>query len=256
MGGGLVLTGVLAASQLRLYPTRLFLMNKVVYPLTNFLLSWTGSEPSKVTVSAEAPDWIKVVHPPLTATVACDAVSLDSVASPRVSEVLFGQKSGRFHQLPTGRFVEVYGEIGKPADVRVFFSSSMVAESFKFERGFTFVTIEQDQMVVAGWVRSQNLKPMDSGLGHLGPLSGGVGWTEASRSPIAKVVCSTSVPVVAEVSGESARVGEVLGGTVIEILEKRGDFSRIFVSAPGVRITRDATLLARTAELAACRPSQ
>ncbi|MFO0593342.1 MAG: hypothetical protein U0441_37720 [Polyangiaceae bacterium] len=273
LSNGLVLTGVLDASQVVLHPARPFAMNKVVYPQRQQRLSWTGSEPAKVTVSTQPPDWLKVARPPLTATVSCGDVSLDGASLVRVGEHLFGQKTGLFQNLPTGRLVEVYSEIGKPADARVIFPSGMDAQSFKSERGFTFVTIELDQVAVAGWVRSQNLTPAGGGMGRLGAIQGLSGWIERPHPPIAKVVCPASVPVAAEVSAdpakpwgppkpgatappvESAKVGEILGGTVIEIFERRGDFSSVFVKTPNVRLRKGAVLLARAAELAACSPA-
>ncbi len=56
-------------------------------------------------------------------------------------------------------------------------------------------------------------------------------------------------------SSESRTVGLVLPGTVVEILERRGAFSRVFVAAPGIHLLAETVLLARASDLSGCTPT-
>lgn len=249
--GGFVVSGAVDAAALRLFATAPFALNGVLYPQPTMALSWTGGGPGEVSVSAGAPSEITPAKP-LSATVACGAVSLDPGRDLDMNQALLGRKYGASYSVARGRFIQVHSDPTEPAEARLFLSEGAIAQGFESRGTFTFITLELDDSVVAGWVRTANLTSTHGGMGHGGRLSSIRGWGEGRRHPLAKVVCPAMVPVAAEVSSESRTVGLVVPGTVVEILERRGAFSRVFVAAPGIHLLAGTTLLARASDLAAC----
>lgn len=252
--GGFVVSGAVDAKVLRLFATSPFAMNGVLYPQPTMALSWIGGGPGKAIVSADAPSELTPAKP-LSATVACGAVSLDSGRALDMTPVLLGGRYGQGYSVATGRFIQVHSDPTKPSEGRLFLSGAAIAQGLGSLGGFTFITLALDDSVVAGWVRTVNLTPTNGGMGHAGSLSSLRGWGEGRRSPLAKVVCPAMVPVAAEVSSESRTVGLVLPGTVVEILERRGAFSRVFVAAKGIHLLAETVLLARASDLSGCTPT-
>ena len=205
-------------------------------------------------VSVDAPSELTPAKP-LSATVACGAVSLDSGRALDMTPVRLGGSHGQGYSVATGRFIQVHSDPTKPSEARLFLSGAAIAQGLDSLGGFTFITLGLGDSVVAGWVRTVNLSPINGGMGNSRSLFSLRGWGEGRRSPLAKVVCPAMVPVAAEVSWESRTVGLVLAGTVVEILERRGVFSRVFVAAKGIHLLAETVLLARASDLSACTPT-
>ena len=250
--GGLLLTGIVDASAIVLHPAHAFPMNGVVYPTSNVSLTWTKGQSGRVTVTAPAPTQLLLSRLPLAGTPECANVSLDRGARMDMYQEIFGAPSGSPCYFPSARMIAISSDPARPAEVKLFSGELLVCDAFAQRGGFTRVAVDVDQVFIAGWVRS-SLVQGSSGRGSTGGVGfGSVGIVDMVRSPLAKVVCPESVPLVAEVAGESATVGAVLPGTTIEILERRGPFSRVFVTSRGVHVLGTAALLARASDLAAC----
>lgn len=253
--GGLVLTGIVDDSAVKLHAVHAFPMNGVLYPQSTAPLTWTAGLAGKVTVSVSVPKQITVVRPPAGATTECSNVSLDRGGRIDVNSEIFGMSSGSFRYLPAGRWIDVHSDPARPADARLFLSETTAANAFSRGGPFVRIGVLVDQIYVAGWVRSSVVLSSDGGVGTFGVGYGTVGIGETVRKPLLKVVCPANVPVVAEVLGETATVGLVQAGAVIDVLERRGLFSRVLVLNRGLHVVDAAALLARTSDLAACPPA-
>lgn len=250
--GGLLLTGIVDASSIVLHPAHAFPMNGVVYPTSAVSLTWTKGQSGRVTVTAPAPTQLLLSRLPLAGTPECASVTLDRGARMDMYQEIFGAPSGSPCYFPSARMIAISSDPARPAEVKLFSSDLLVCDAFAQKDGFTRIAVDVDQVFVAGWVRS-SLVQGSSGRGSTGGIGFGyAGIADPARSPLAKVVCPDSVPLVAEVAGETATVGAALPGTTIEILERRGPFSRVFVTSRGVHMLGTAAFLARASDLETC----
>jgi len=253
--GGLVLTGAVDGSVIKLYPIHPFPMNGVLYPQSTLPLSWTAGLAGKVSVTAALPKQITVVRPPLAGTTECFNVALERGPSIDMNQVLFGMPYGSTHYLPAGHMIEVFSDPARPAEVRLLLTENVTTDAFSSAGKFSRVSLQVGQVFIAGWVRTSHLQLAHGRGGLPGFAFGYAGLVDSEHQPLAKVVCPESVPVAAEAGGETATVGSVLPGTTLEILERRGLFSRVFARSRGVHVLETTALLARASDLAACSPA-
>jgi hypothetical protein len=250
---GLVVTGVVAREQIKLFAAHAFAMNGVVFPISTSPLSWTEGFSDGVSVTMAVPKEVLVAHPPLLAKRPCTDLTLDRGASLDMENTVFGAQNGADKRLRGGGAIEVFSDPGRPAEVKLVLETDTAIDSFASAGAFSRIGVYLDTAFVAGWVKTVHLKDAVNGGRGFPFGTSGVGVGDVNFKPLVRVVCSADVPVVAEAGGESANVGFIRANTSTEVLEHRGSFDRVYVKSRGIHLAESAVLLARASDLTACR---
>lgn len=252
---GLVLTGVVGRGQITLFAAKAFAMNGVVFPLSTTPLWWTEGFPDGVGVTMDLPKEIIASHPPVVARRPCADLTLDRGATLNLEKDVLGRDRGAAKLLRGGSAVEVFSDPARPAEVKLVLPHDGHAQSFAVQGGYSRIGIRVGPAFVAGWVKSEHLQWMSGGGGASSSTSGSVGIGEGKLTPLRQVECSADVPVIAEAGGEKATVGYIVAKTLIDVIDVRGELSRVYVKTRNIHSSPDAVLLARVSDLAACRTS-
>lgn len=249
---GLTLRGQLDAASVGLYGTKVITFERFAAATGGSVLTWSHSTTSDVTVTLDSITGVKPAQTPLSATVACSALSLDRgrydtsarALDPRATRlaVLRVGASIPLSVTPTGAAVAELNPRNEPDGfVRISEVSGPRSRIFWSRR----------EAMVFGWVLSADLhKP----LGEYGFGSGSGSGAGFGRSvhPMDRVVCDKEIPVIAEAGGERMIVGNVAPGTVIDRMARHGDEMEIWVRTGAVQIPNEARLVTHAALLEGC----
>jgi hypothetical protein len=252
---GLALRGHLAGADVALHPARGFVMGDAVIPQARATLLWSAATPGALAVTFDPHDGIALVQPPLSATLPCDALSLD-VTSVDARAAVPDQKPGKRELLRVGGAVPLSLTPGGATFANLTAKAGADAEVTVMERAGQSARIlwSRPDSFIFGWVPAASLqaptKPTDL-FGHGTGSGSGFG---RSIHPITRVVCPDDVPVIADAGGERMTVGRILAGTTINVMDRGQEYRAVVVATGGVQVPNDVELRVREDRIKICVP--
>lgn len=246
-GHALALEGHADPSRLTLLPSRGVLLGPLI-PKARTALRWTAGREREATVTLDEPG--AHLSTPATATLPCDALSLDvvrfdpldglaGVTNRRVTRWLAAHRKITVSDAPLGKPLATLD----PDDERL-------AVELAREGDYAHVAIELEDAYLVGYVPTRWLSDHNGDRGS--GLLGSRGRTRGRTGVLESRVCDRAVPLVAELGGERFTVGAAQPGAQIDLANEDAPFASVWVADDGVVVAEGVRLLARRAELDAC----
>lgn len=252
---GLALRGHLAGADVALHPARGVVMGEAVIPRGRATLLWSAATPGALAVTFDPHEGIALVQPPLSATLPCDALSLDTTSIDARAAVP-DRKPGKPGLLrvsgpvplslaPGGvTFANLTAKTGEDAEVTVMERAGQSAR----------ILWSRPDSFIFGWVPAASLQaPTRPASLSTSGTGSGAGFGR-SIHPISRVVCPDDVPVIADAGGERMTVGRILAGTTINLMDRGEEYRAILIATSGAQIPNDVTLRVREDRLKGCAP--
>jgi hypothetical protein len=253
--GGLALRGHLAGADISLHPTKALVMGEAVIPRGQANLLWSAATPGALAVTFDPHDGIALVQQPLSATLPCDALSVD-VTSIDARAAVPDYKPGKAGLLPVNSAVPLSLTPGGAAFATLTAKNGLDAEVTVMERAGKSARIlwSHPDSFIFGWIPAASLQSPTTPPSLFGYGSGSGSGFGRSIHPISRAVCPNDVPVVADAGGERRTVGRILAGTTINLMDQGGDYRRVVLDTGGVQIPNDVELRVRKDRLESCAP--
>jgi hypothetical protein len=244
---GMVLRGFVDAADVALHPALPFVIGELASPWPKTELFYSEAKAGELTLSMATPSELIVKAGKLVAKRSCGDVELDVPTFDTVS-ALFGKRSSRRMSLSGGATL-VAARPGGPAIATLLTpEAGRIVTGYEVSGTQTLFEVDLDDAMVFGWVSSSRLT--DAGSGG---RSGSIGIGRMGRhgpKPVARVKCTEDVPLIVELKEESATVGVISAGTIIDLLDSAGE--RTKVSLEAAFATDGARFCVRTLEVAGC----
>ena len=253
--GGLALRGHLAGADVSLHPAKAFVMGEAVIPYGRATLLWSAATPGALAVTFDPHDGIALVQPPLSATMPCDALSLDFTSIDPQAAVP-DQKPGKRELLRVGGAVPLSLSPGGVTFANLTAKAGEDAEVTVMDRAGPSARIlwSRSDSSIFGWVPAASLQVPTKPPVLFGHGSGSGSGFGRSIHPITRVVCPSDVPVVADAGGERMTVGRILAGTTINLMDRGQEYRSVIVATGGVQVPDGVELRVREDRIKGCAP--
>lgn len=255
------IAGWLNEADVRLSATHAVVVAGYLVPYPSTPLSWEGSvERGRVQIGLAADPAVDF-EAPAVAEVDCAAVTIGEAGAFDPLDALPVPVKKRFGELGTADVA--LSREPSSARVAVLHAEGERVWVHRSEAGKTLITYPSPTALVFGWVAATQVVASTDPASRPGV---GVSWaTGGGRAlPFAReLACSESLPVVLELGGERATVGHFAAGETIEVSQRpsRGAPPPPAAFRPvrlkgrrSFTMASDAELLARSVDVAACRP--
>lgn len=255
LDSGLALRGHLAGADVSLHPAKAFVMGDAVIPQGRATLFWSAATPGALAVTFDPHDGIALVQPPLSATLPCDALSLD-VTSVDARAAVPDQKPGKRELLRAGSAVPLSLTPGGATFANLTAKAGEDAEVTVMDRTGPSARIlwSRPDSFIFGWVPAASLQVPTKPAALFGHGTGSGSGFGRSIHPVTRVVCPDDVPVIADAGGERMTVGRILAGTTINLMDRGQEYRAVVIATGGVQIPNDVELRVREDRVKGCAP--